>query len=126
MPTLTDYQTFQDTTRREALRFRFHLPSNLAAGTARAIPVLMFRLATSQDCNCWVHVNAHADNPTASNAALDLPVAASSGHRTIHELLRAPGFQPGQENQLLIHKAPDATRGQFFVSDVVLMYQIQA
>ncbi|MEP3333130.1 hypothetical protein [Sedimentitalea sp.] len=125
MPTLTDYQTFQDTTRREALRFRFNLPSNFVEGTARAIPILMFRVDAEDDCTCWVHVNDSANNPTASNASIELRVTGSSGHKTMHELLRGTGFRRGRENQILIHKTPDATSGQFFVSDVVLMYQVE-
>ena len=126
MPTLADYQTFQDSTRREALRFRFNLPGNFVEGTARAIPVLMFRVDATDDCVCWVHVNDSADNPASSNASIALRVTGSSGQKTVHELLRGTGFRPGQENQILIHKAPDATSGQFFVSDVVLMYQVEA
>lgn len=124
MPTLTDYQTFQDSTRREALRFRFNLPDNFVEGTARAIPVLMFRVDATDDCTFWVHVNDSADNPTASNASVELRVTRGGGHKTVHELLRGTGFRPGRENQILIHKTPDATSGQFFVSDVVLMYQV--
>lgn len=124
MPTLTDYQTFQDAPRQEALRFRFNLPGNFVEGTARAIPVLMFRVDATDDCTCWVHVNDSADNPTASNASIELRVTGSSGHKTVHELLRGTGFRSGRENQILIHKTPDATSGDFFVSDVVLMYQV--
>ena len=63
MPTFSDHQMFQDLTRREALRFRFNLPDNFVEGTARAIPVLMFRVdAQGQHLTCWVHVNDFADD----------------------------------------------------------------
>lgn len=125
MPTLTDYQTFEDITRREALVAEFNLPSNFVEGTHRAIPVLMFRVDATDDCTCWVHVNDSTADPRASNASIALRVTGSSGHKTVHELLKGTGFRRGQANKILIHRAPDSVSGDFFVSDVVLMYQVE-
>lgn len=126
--TLTDYQTFQDATRREALRFSFNLPDNFVAGTHRAIPVLTFRVDATRDCTCWVHVNDQVNDPRQSNASIALAVKGGHGHKTVHELLSGAGFKKGtgsaRENTILIHKAPN-TGGDFFVSDVVLTYQVE-
>lgn len=126
--TLADYQTFEDASRREALRFTFNLPDNFVAGTHRAIPVLTFRVDATQDCTCWVHVNDSALDPRASNASVELSVRGGHGHKTVHELLRGDGFRKGpgtaRENTILIHKAPGSS-GDFFVSDVVLTYQVE-
>ena len=126
--TLADYQTFQDTSRREALRFTFNLPDNFVEGTHRAIPVLTFRVDATRDCTCWVHVNDSVADPRSSNASIALSVRGGHGHKTVHELLCGTGFKKGsgtaRENTILIHKAPDAG-GDFFVSDVVLTYQVE-
>jgi hypothetical protein len=130
MPTITvaDYQTFQDNTQREALRFSFNLPDNFVEGTNRAIPVLTFRVDATKDCTCWVHVNDHTVNPRSSNASISLNVRGGHGHKTVHELLRGTSFKKGsgiaRQNTILIHKAPNAG-GDFFVSDVVLTYQVE-
>ena len=127
MPTLTlaDFQTFQDRTRREALRFNFDLPENFVEGTTRAIPVLTFRVDATEDCECWVHVNDSAQNPTSSNASISLRVRGGHGHKTVHELLRGTGFRRGDENTILIHKAPGNVGADLFISDVVLTYQVR-
>ncbi|MEO1080304.1 MAG: hypothetical protein AAFY29_12175 [Pseudomonadota bacterium] len=127
MPTLTlaDFQTFQDRTRSEALRFNFNLPDNFVEGTARAIPVLTFRVDANEDCECWVHVNDSAQDPRSSNASISLYVRGGHGHKTVHELLRGTGFRPGAENTILIHKAPGNVGADLFISDVVLMYQVR-
>lgn len=130
MPTVTlaDYQTFQDASRHEALRFSFNLPDNFVEGTSRAIPVLTFRVDATQDCICWVHVNDSVNDPRSSNASVELSVRGGHGHKTVHELLRGTGLKKGdgvaRQNTILIHKAPSAG-GNFYVSDVVLTYQVR-
>ena len=122
--TIVDYQAAQDLTRDEAVRWRFTLPENFVQGTGQAIPVLFFRVDATKDNTCYVHVNSAADNPTHDNAAIRLGVRGDHGHKTLHELLSGTTFTPGSENQILISRGRDNRNGDFYVSDIVLMYQV--
>jgi hypothetical protein len=124
--TLADYQSYQDGPT-EGLRWRFNLPDNFVKGTNRAIPALMFRVDADGDCNVWVHVNDSAEEGTlrASSASIQLKVRGGHGQKTVHELLGGTGFRVGQENLIVISKAPGDEGATLWISDIVLFYQVR-